>query len=627
MSTEGDSAASREWYTAAVRLILGLAAALALMAAPAMAFTPNEPWPPADGPGVLFVHYGEEHWNDADGETILPKVVEVSAMYRPKLVTMSGDKDNDGETDQLEKWREIMSAYDQAGIPYFAAVGNHDRDAPPGAQPGVPPPGSLSPYREVFKERPYPMGDAAQYDDPLFSPRQRPAEDPEGAASHYFVDYGDVRWIFIDNSCWQITGCDSFQLPSAQTQSGEAQFDFLQRVAQEGTDAGKTVFVVMHMPTEDPGDQSYRDTIARMHTMGKGASPDNAKFEAIAAQTGVDGVFVGHIKGQFLYRGQDDVPYYIDGGAGGELYTTGPIGTDHGYWHGFRLIRVDGDRIVTDTVPIFVKDGIRIEGPDSVAGGNDVEFAAFGKQPVFNDPAKVEALELRDPDPQPASSSLLSSSLWVHGRWLVPPLAIFLLLGIATGATLRRRVRFVAMPACLVALTGFTAVALAQQSEPTSTPKDDLPIPARIWTSSNPNVLKPIPSADDDPRRDPATQTDSGAFAAVCPGKTRVTVTSGWEAQRKRFTSRSASGKIVRRIKVGRKTRVKLAQPAEVEVRVKRRGRTIKTLADECVTRKLKVRWHGRDRKGRARHGRFRVKVAVKSDRKPIRRARRIRIR
>jgi hypothetical protein len=597
------------------------------MASPAMAFTPNQPWPPADGPGVLFVHYGEEHWNDADGETILPKIVEVASKYRPNLVTMSGDKDNDGETDQLEKWREIMSAYDKAGIPYFAGVGNHDRDAPPGALPGVPPPGSLNPYREVFAGRPYPMGDAPQYDDPLISPRERPADDPEGAASHYFVDYGDVRWIFIDNSCWQITGCDSFQLPSAQTQGGEAQFDFLQRVAQEGTDAGKTVFVVMHMPTEDPGDQSYRDPIARMHTMGKGASPDNMKFEAIAAQTGVDGVFVGHIKGQFLYRGQGDIPYYIDGGAGGELYTEGPVGTDHGYWHGLRLIRVDGDRIVTDTVPIFVEDGIRIEGPDSVAGGNDVEFAAFGKQPVFNGPAKVEALELRDPDPQVKSSNMLGSSVWLHGRWLVPPLAIFLVLGIATGVTLRRRVRFVALPACLVALTGVCAVAIAQQSEPTSTPKDALPVPARIWTSGNPNVLKPIPSADDDSRRDPATQTDSGAFAAICPGRARVKVTSGWEAQRKRFTSRSASGKLVRRIKVGRKTRVKLRQPAEVEVRVKRRGRTVATLADECVKRSLKVRWNGRNENGRARHGRFRVKVAVKSDRKPIRRGHRILVR
>ena len=129
-SGKGDSAEAREWYTAAVRLILGVAAAVALMASPAMAFTPDEPWPPADGPGVLFVHYGEEHWNDADGGTLLPKIVEVAAKYRPNLVTMSGDKDNDGEADQLEKWREIMSAYDKAGVPYFAGVGNHDRDAP-----------------------------------------------------------------------------------------------------------------------------------------------------------------------------------------------------------------------------------------------------------------------------------------------------------------------------------------------------------------------------------------------------------------------------------------------------------------------------------------------------------------
>ena len=598
-------------------------AAFALMASPAFAFTPAEPWPPADGPGVLFVHYGEEHWNDADGLTILPKVVELAAKYKPKLVTMSGDKDNDGETDQLEKWREIMSAYDQAGVPYFAGVGNHDRDAPPGAVAGAPPPGSLAPYQEVFKGRPYPMGDAPQYEDPHFSPRQRPAGDPDGAASHYFVDYGNVRWIFIDNSCWAITGCDAFQLPSAQTRAGEGQFDFLERVAQEGTDTGKVVFVVMHMPTQDPGDQSYRDPIALMHTMGKGTHPDNATFESIAAQTEVDGVFVGHIKGQFLYQGEGEVPYYIDGGAGGELYTEGPVGTDHGFWHGFRLVRVDGERIVTDTVPIFVENGIRIEGPTQVNGGSDVRFEAFGKQPVVNDPAKVEALELRDPDPQSSSSS---SSMWAYGRWLVPPGAIFLLVLLGTGARLGPRARLVALPASLGAVIAFGAVAVAQQSEPTSTPKKNLPTPARIWTSGNPNVLKPIPSPDDDPRRDRATQTDSGMFEAICPGRARVQVTSGWEAQRKRITSTSTAGKIVRRIRIGRRTRVKLAQPAEVEVRVKRRGRTIATLADQCVMRNLRVRWNGRDRKGRARHGRFRVRVVVKSDRKPVRRQRRIRI-
>ena len=609
-----------------MRLLSLIAVAIAAMATPALAFTPAKPWPPAEGRGVLFVHYGEEHWNDADGETLLPKIVEVAARYKPKLVTMSGDKDNDGETDQLERWREIMSAYDRAGVPYYAAVGNHDRDAPPGALPGVPPPGSLSPYREVFKDRPYPMGDGPAYDDPAFSPRARPDGDPDGAASHYYVDYGAVRWVFIDNSCWQITGCDSFQLPSAQTQGGEGQFDFLQRVAQEGTDAGKVVFVVMHMPTQDPGDQSYREPTARMHTMGKGTSPDNGTFESIAAATGVDGVFLGHIKGQFLYRGEGEVPYYVDGGAGGELYTEGPIGTDHGFWHGFRLVRVDGSEIETDTVPIFVENGITIDAPDRTERGTDVLLEAFGKQPVFNDPAKVESLELRDPQPQ-ASSSLLGSGLWYYGRWIVPPAAMFLLLALATGTALRRRVRFVALPASLVALAAFGAVAVAQRSEPTSTPKENLPAPARIWTTSNANVFAPVASDDDDPRRDRATQTDSGLFRATCPGRATIQVTSGWEAQRKRVTSTSAPGKIVRRVRAGRTTRVRLAQPAEVEVRIKRGRRTIATVADRCVTRRLRTRWNGRDRKGRERHGRFRVRVAVKSDRKTVVRRRRIELR
>ena len=616
---------AREWYTGAVRLLLLAGALIALTTTPAFAFTSAEPWPPADGPGVLFVHYGEEHINDEDGETLLPKIVQVAAKYEPSLVTMSADKANDGETDQLELWRDVMTAYDTAGIPYFAAVGNHDRDAAVDAAAGAPPPGPLTNYQEVFKERPYPMGDAPQYDDPLISPRERPEGDPEGAASHYFVDYGNVRWIFIDNSCWEITGCENFQLPSAQTQAGEGQFEFLERLAQEGTDAGKVVFVVMHMPTQDPGDQSYRDPIARMHTMGKGvATTDNATFESVAARTGVDAVFVGHIKGQFLYRGEGDIPYYIDGGAGGELYTEGPVGADHGFWHGFRLVRVVGDRIETDTVPIFVKDGIRIEGPAEVSGGSDVQFEAFGKQPVFKDPAKVEALELRDPDPQASSSG--EGSVWVYGRWIVPPAAIFLLLLVGTGVRLGPRTRLVALPVSLMAVAAFGAVAVAQRSEPTSTPKKNLPVPARIWTSGNPNVLEPVPSADDDPRRDRASQTDSGTFMAVCPGRATVEVTSGWEAQRKRVTSTSAAGKIVRRVRVGRTTRVKLAQPAEVEVRVKRRGRTVATLADRCVLNSLKVRWNGRDQKGRARHGRFRIKVAVKSDRKPIRRTRRIRI-
>jgi hypothetical protein len=68
---------------------LGAALALALsLAASAGARTEAKPWPPLDQPGKLFVHFGEEHINDADGATLLPKVVHQSARYRPVLVTM-----------------------------------------------------------------------------------------------------------------------------------------------------------------------------------------------------------------------------------------------------------------------------------------------------------------------------------------------------------------------------------------------------------------------------------------------------------------------------------------------------------------------------------------------------------
>lgn len=616
------------------RIAALLASALLAGAAPAAAYTPERPWPPASGPGVLFAHFAEEHWNDEDGLTLLPKVVADTTRYSPSLVTMSGDKANDGVTAELARWEEIMAAYDQAGIPYYAAVGNHDRDS--STQGGLPPPGPLTDYMEVFRDRPYPFGDAAPKADPLLSPRERAAGDPDGAASHYYVDYGNVRWVFIDNSCFTIEECDLFQEPSAQTRTDEGQFAFLERVAGEATAAGRHVFVVMHMPTRDPGDQSYRDTTARNHVMAKGATDDNDRFEQFAEAASVDGVFLGHIKGQFLYRGRGGVPYYIDGGAGGELYTEGPVGTDHGYWHGYRLIRVDGERIETDTVPIFVPDGIRIEGPDRLPRGERLHLEAFGTQPVFNDPAQVPSLELRDPNPRRAEGSQASGVAEV-ALWLALPLLLVLLLGLAARLDLVARggLAPLLLVALLVGASGLGAVSIAQQSEPTTTPLESLPTPARIWTSSNPHVLAPVASEDDDPRRDPASQTDSGVFEARCPGRSTVEVTSGWEAQRKRVTSLSQSGPIVRSLRRGRRAvergraarvaSVRLHQPAEVLVRVLRGRRPLRTLAHDCVERSLDVRWNGRARG--ARRGARTIEVRVRSDRRTVVRRYRVTVR
>lgn len=605
---------------AAALLALGLIAAGANAA--------SVPWPPREGPGHLFVHYGEEHWNDDDGLTLLPKTVEDSARYRPALVTMSGDKDNNGTVEELTRWREIMGAYDRAGVPYFAAVGNHDRYNAPPQQPGFPPGGTTTNYIEVFRERPWPMGDAAPYQDPNFEQRTRPESDPPGAATHYSVDYANVRWIFVDNSCWDITFCSTNGQNPADGDT-RSQLAWLESRALEATRSNKVVFVVMHMPTRDPRDQSYADPTSLNHTMGKGVTAsDIADFERIATNTGVDGVFLGHIKGQFQYLA-GDVPYYIDGGAGGELYTEGPVGTDHGYWHGYRLLRVNGRSVFTDSVPIFIPGSLKVNGPASLPVGGTAQFEGFGAQPVFNDPAKVPALELRDPDPVPpngASGAGIPTGVLMWGG----PLVAFLLFGAVLSRPRGRRRLATALAPGLAGAVAITGLAVAQRSEPTSTPRESLPNPARIWTSSNPYVLAPSPSATEDPRRNPLTQTHDGRFRARCPGRSTVRLSSGWESKGHRVVVPSASGahlrslaarsKAVRSGRGGTLAKLRLAQRAEVEVRVLRGGRRVATPLRRCLAsgRGYSLRWDGRIGPKKASAGVYRLEVVVRSERAPV---------
>jgi hypothetical protein len=629
--------------TRALTVLLACACVLGA-AAPATAEMADAPWPPRTGPGQLYAHFGEEHYNDADGGTLLPKVVEQVARYKPVLVTTSGDKGDDGEVEQLEGWAKVVHHFDEAGVAYLAGAGNHDRKAPPGAPGGtvglffLTTPDTFDNYKAVFATRPYPMGDGAPYQapaHPAFAPLVRPADDPAGAAATYAVDVGTTRWIFLDNSCWSLTGCDPFQ---ARADGGTgSQLAFLREKAQQATDAGRTVFVVMHIPTKDPRDQSYTDLTARNHVMGKGVTTDNGEFESIAAATGVDAVFVGHIKGQFLYRGRGEVPYYIDGGAGGELYTTGPVGTDHGYWHGYRLMRVDGKRLTTDTVPIFIENGITIAGPDTVQRGQTGRFEAFGRQPVFNDPAKVQHLELRDPSPTAPGSGGLMGGWWASIIVYGGPLLLlgFFLLAVTRLRLLERRPKVaIGATAGFVVLSGFAAAAVAQREVPTATPRESLPVPARIWTSDNARVLAPAPMQDDDPRRDEATQTIGGGFIGRCPGTTRVSITSGWERTTKVVTVPSRGGSLVRSVRqtarvASRGRRVAVArvvptQPVVVRVRVKRGKRVVSTLAHRCGLAPTVARWTP---KRSAARGRYVVEVAVFSDRKPQMRRFTVRVR
>jgi hypothetical protein len=534
------------------RVLIMLGAILAAAAPAAQAAPAPTLWPPAGGPGHVHAHFGEEHLDDLDGPAIFPKVIADTIKFSPDIVVATGDKSSNGTEENLTSWKNHMQAYDRAGIPYMAGLGNHDREALPGFPKGVSPFSPLGPYLPVFADRPYPFGDGPPVSDPAFSPKQRPADDPDGASSHYSFDYGNVRWIILDNSCFSFETCDGSQNPPFPHDGSQDSYAFIVNEAAEAKAKGMLVFVQMHMPTQDPR-LAHTQPTPGPHTMGEGSAPDNQLFEAAASAAEVDGVFAAHIKGQWIYSAMG-VPYYIDGGAGGEVYVDpgGEVGVDTGYWHGWRMIRVNGKEIITDIVPVFVPGGVSMRGPTSSGVGATLQFEAIGKQPTEKGPL-VDDLELRDPDRTRENG-------------------------------------------------------------------DNLPEPARIWTSGNPLVLAPVTGKDDDPRRDKSAQTEDGRFAARCPGRSRITITSGIERASRRIRVKSRKGKIVRSVEQrGGAVRVRLRQPAVVAARIQRRGRLVSAFSASCVSRSRTVSWNGRKTNGkRARPGRYTMKMIVRSDRRPV---------
>jgi len=274
-----------------------------------------------------------------------------------------------------------------------------------------------------------------------------------------------------------------------------------------------------------------------------------------------------------------------------------------------------------------------------------VRFEAFGRQPVFNDPAKVEALELRDPDPvRPISDSGMGAwgDFMRGGGWALSPILLLLLGGVMLTTRLsprRRRLVAVTCATAGAAVIGTTGMSLAQQSAPTTTPLESLPNPARVFATSDPQVMAPVASKTDDPRRNERTQTTDGLFRAGCPGTARIRVTSGFETSARPVSVPSRPGqRIVRRVRIlrgralrpgPRRTvaRVGLQQPARLTVTIRRAGRTVRTLSASCIPRGRRViaRWDGRVRRqGKlrpARPGRYQVQVTVRSDRPSVRRA------
>jgi hypothetical protein len=74
--------------------------------------------------------------------------------------------------------------------------------------------------------------------------------------------------------------------------------------------------------------------------------------------------------------------------------------------------------------------------------------------------------------------------------------------------------------------------------------------------------------------------------------------------------------------------RVRLAQPARVTVRVVKAGRVLRTLRNECAPAGLlRARWDGKLGGRAAAPGRYRLRVTIRSDRRPLMRGAFVRLR
>ena len=433
---------------------------------------PQWPMPPEEN-ALDVVHFGEGHWNEGQGPKTMPILVQDVIAYQPDFVLFSADIADIGQPDRLLCWRYIIQPAIDSGIPWYQSPGNHDRVAVAG--PGGVANGSIDVWREIFATMPEPWGDAPA--GPRFLVPKEP-DDGKGAATHYYFDYmaggkPAVRVIVLDNSQHSLTTSDVDQYPAIGPDAEDpSQLAFLERVAPEAEAKGLLTFVVMHQPTQDPRDISNVHPVSWNHTMGKGASPDNLAFDALASASGIDAVLLGHIQGNAVYS-VGDTDYFIDGGGGGSPYALREVGTDTGYYYGYRILRVarDNDKWSYRTYLVPLVDSIEISGPDDASTGDEIALEATATQPFDPDlpprfsgvPNEAITLKLRHPQ----------NSLDARGS--VPPLSY-------------------------------------------------------MWRTSDPTVLRPVlvPSdPKDDPAFDAGSMTTSGRFKAVGAGTARITILVG----------------------------------------------------------------------------------------------------
>lgn len=486
-----------------MRKVFALSAAtvalLAILGGPAPVSSGTAPaaWPPPlasqSHDAFDFVHYGEAHHNEDGGPVVNGEIFRQTNEYGAAFLANSSDLATIGSPAELQSFEDLIDegfsplcptatsatpCSTPLEVPWFHSMGNHDRF--PIAGPGGVFSYTNGTYRDVYADQAGPWGTAPV--PPGFSGMPRPAGDA-GALTHYWVDYGPLRLIAIDNSCHSISTCDALTVNEAAngTRVGQhppvgagqefvSQFQFLEAAARDAKEQGKLVFAMMHEPTRDPRFPLNVDPISVNHTMNKGVSTDNQTFEAIAAAAGVDGVLLAHIKGNNVYDALT-VDYYVDGGGGGQPYALDTWSVDFGTYYAYRLFRIVGGEIqhtwlvpVIDHIDLY-RGGSPAGGSITLSVGDAIDLDATAIQPrcghpVFCSDQEIE-VELRPPAPPPGFES-------------------------------------------------------------------SVPVPAYVWHTSDGGVLDPVGERAE-PGFDPATMSAEGEFVAASPGTATVTVVSGWK--------------------------------------------------------------------------------------------------
>jgi predicted phosphodiesterase len=240
------------------------------------------PYDPAKG--FRFAVFSDSQ-NNTD---VLEAVCRSINDHKPVFAVITGDLVEDIEPDEYDKYLfNILEKYAHFNI--FPVIGNHD----------------------VGLDRMAVAHRAAFGDNAL----------------NYFFDYGNTRFIIMDNVSRSI----SFDEQLAVTDQWLSE-----------TPKGFFKFVFAHVPPEEIKKWAY-------HSMSREKS---AKFTALMEKHQVDHVFTGHIHA-YSTATYNGIKYTVNGGSGGKIHKQyGPKGSAHHYL----LVDVMSDRIEQKLVQILPRE-------------------------------------------------------------------------------------------------------------------------------------------------------------------------------------------------------------------------------------------------------------------------------